>query len=188
LWSAERLSAAACAVAVAFSLSPVYATSQTDVVAGIQRYCATSWRNAGIAAQDWDDCTQDVVLLLLERIPQHRLPRAIGVADSAERRELTRSIWCVEKRWRRARKHISLQHVQTSSCVVCQDGWNEPDQREEIDSVSQTCLTKRQQRILSLSGRGWSVREIAAKLDLPTARVSDEKYKAIRKLRKHLSV
>ena len=34
---------------------------------------------------------------------------------------------------------------------------------------------------------GWSVPEIADELALPVERISDEKYKAIRKLRRHLS-
>ena len=34
---------------------------------------------------------------------------------------------------------------------------------------------------------GWSVQEIAAELGSPPERVSDEKYKAIRKLRHRLS-
>ena len=48
-------------------------------------------------------------------------------------------------------------------------------------------LTQRQQSILQLSFEGWSVQEVGRKLDLPPERVSDEKYKAIRKLRAHLA-
>ena len=35
---------------------------------------------------------------------------------------------------------------------------------------------------------GWSVMEIANRLDLPPARVSDEKYKGIAKLREQLTI
>ena len=35
--------------------------------------------------------------------------------------------------------------------------------------------------------RGWSVPEIGAELNLPVTRVSDEKYKALRKLEHHLA-
>ena len=44
----------------------------------------------------------------------------------------------------------------------------------------------RQQAILRLSFEGWSVQEMAEELRTPPERVSDEKYKAIRKLRAHL--
>ena len=44
-------------------------------------------------------------------------------------------------------------------------------------------LSPRQQRIVRMSFEGWSVHDIASELRLPPERVSDEKYKAIRKLR-----
>jgi DNA-directed RNA polymerase specialized sigma24 family protein len=40
--------------------------------------------------------------------------------------------------------------------------------------------------VLQLSFEGWSVHEIADTLSIGVERVSDEKYKAIRKLREHL--
>jgi hypothetical protein len=39
---------------------------------------------------------------------------------------------------------------------------------------------------LQLSFEGWSVQEMASTLKTPAERISDEKYKAIRKLREHL--
>jgi len=39
---------------------------------------------------------------------------------------------------------------------------------------------------LQLSFEGWSVPEIGNELSLSVERVSDEKYKAVRKLRSHL--
>ena len=44
-----------------------------------------------------------------------------------------------------------------------------------------------QDRIVELWTRGWTVPEIADSLKLPVARVSDEKYKALRKLERHLA-
>jgi DNA-binding NarL/FixJ family response regulator len=49
-------------------------------------------------------------------------------------------------------------------------------------------LTHRQDRIIELWMRGWSVPEIGEELRLPVTRVSDEKYKALRKLERRLSV
>jgi DNA-binding NarL/FixJ family response regulator len=48
-------------------------------------------------------------------------------------------------------------------------------------------LSPRQDRIVELWTRGWSVPEIGESLGLPVARVSDEKYKALRKLENHLA-
>jgi RNA polymerase sigma factor (sigma-70 family) len=62
---------------------------------------------------------------------------------------------------------------------------------EEIEGVRQAAaklLTEKQGRILELTLAGWSVQEIAEKLETPAARISDEKYKAIRKLGRHLQM
>jgi DNA-binding NarL/FixJ family response regulator len=49
-------------------------------------------------------------------------------------------------------------------------------------------LTSRQQRILQLICAGANVSEIAQELSMTPERVSDEKYKAIQKLRAHFGV
>ena len=53
--------------------------------------------------------------------------------------------------------------------------------------ASEDLLSSRQQRILQLSFEGWSVHEIASELRTTPERVSDEKYKAVRKLREHFN-
>ena len=62
------------------------------------------------------------------------------------------------------------------------------DQREEVNRAAQVVLSPRQQRIVELCATGWAVPEIASELGTTPERVSDEKYKAIRKLRSHLGV
>ena len=52
--------------------------------------------------------------------------------------------------------------------------------------ASEELLSPRQRRILQLSFEGWSAHEIADELKTTSERVSDEKYKAVRKLREHL--
>src|SRR5256885_358670 len=58
---------------------------------------------------------------------------------------------------------------------------------EILEAARQAVLTHRQDRIVELWTRGWSVPEIGAALKMPVARVSDEKYKALRKLERHLA-
>ena len=79
------------------------------------------------------------------------------------------------------------------------DGFTTPasdlDQRERdrielgeiLESARQAVLSPRQNRIIELWMRGSSVPEIGAELNLPLTRVSDEKYKALRKLEQHLA-
>jgi RNA polymerase sigma factor (sigma-70 family) len=60
------------------------------------------------------------------------------------------------------------------------------DDRDAVRRAARELLSPRQQRILQLSFEGWSVHDIAADMGAPAERVSDEKYKAIHKLRGHL--
>ena len=61
-------------------------------------------------------------------------------------------------------------------------------QRDGVRTASAKLLTTRQGRILELSLAGWTVQQIAGKLETPAPRISDEKYKAIRKLGRHLQL
>ena len=57
-----------------------------------------------------------------------------------------------------------------------------------MDRAANSVLSARQQRILALSRDGYPVPEIAEELGTSPERISDEKYKAIRKLRRVLGV
>ena len=62
------------------------------------------------------------------------------------------------------------------------------DYGEERDAVRQAAsqlLSVRQQTILRMICEGWSVTDIAQELATTPERVSDEKYKAVQKLRAH---
>ena len=72
-----------------------------------------------------------------------------------------------------------------TSCFIvgiCRGNW------EAVNVAAVQVLSERQKRIVELSANGWAVPDIAAELGTTTERVSDEKYKAIRKLRTHLGV
>lgn len=161
------------------------ATTQATekAIAGMSRYCTTCWRNARLPMDSWTDCTQEVFRRLLERVPADAWKQALR-GDGEEHREFLRAIDTVKKRTQRARKF--------SPAVEQVADRHEPyrrDLREDRETVRQAAaevLTPRQQRILQLSFEGWSVQDMSAELCLPVERVSDEKYKAIRKLRAHL--
>ncbi|HUG93077.1 MAG TPA: sigma-70 family RNA polymerase sigma factor [Planctomycetaceae bacterium] len=157
------------------------AAPHTEAVQRIGRYCDASWRNARISRDDWDDCTQEVYLRLLERCSLDGLTSAIDDPGSAERRELNRSIWATAQRWRRAARPLPLNEAGV------------PDHRERGLSprsdlevlLEADCLSDRQRQILSMAADGYAVAEIAESLGLSPARVSDEKYKAVAKLGRH---
>ena len=107
--------------------------------------------------------------------------------EGEDRREFLRAIDAVKKRSQRSRKWSNMEMDTVA------DQRDLPERRlvEHRDAVYQAAtqlLSQRQQRVLQLSFEGWSVHEIAEKLQVPAERVSDEKYKAVRKLRDHFQV
>jgi RNA polymerase sigma factor (sigma-70 family) len=152
-------------------------------VSDMSRYCTTCWRNARLNADSWDDCTQEVFSRLLQRIPPASWDCALK-EEAEERREFLRAIDAVKKRVQRSRKPVDLP------LEVVADHREERErkleqERREVQRAAASVLSDRQQAILRLSLEGWSVHEIAAELAVPADRVSDDKYKAIRKLRTH---
>ncbi len=175
---------AACAVAVAAAVggSTLASASDVNTIHQIERYCTVSWRNAGIDQQDWPDCTQQALQELLERVSQNQLQTAMRNNGSPERRELNRTVWRTIKRWQRAPRPAQLEASYLPGQSEQANGaW------EEVMTAARKHLSRRQIQILELTRDGWQASEIAGKLDMSAARVSDEKYKAIRKLRDQLT-
>lgn len=183
----RRISVTACAaVMLASSIGSASAEAQESrAIESINRYCQASWRNARIDRQDWQECTQQTFVELLDHVSRDRWIEAIENNHSDERRELNRSIWRVAQRWRRAPR---FRHGPVE--LLAQT----PDKREktedagleavvEILSSPEAGLSARQQDVMQRWLAGDSIAEIASDLDLAPARISDEKYKAIRKLR-----
>ncbi len=153
-------------------------------VADMGRYCTTCWRNARLPMDHWNDCTQEVFSRMLERVPTHAWTRVLQ-DEGDERREFLRAIDAVKKRTQRARKCTgSLDGVADRREMQSRSVDSE---REAVREAAEEALTPRQQRILQMSCEGWSVHEMADELKTSPARVSDEKYKAVQKLRAHLA-
>ena len=159
------------------------AEATLQAIADMNRYCSTCWRNARLPLDSWTDCTQEVFKRLLERVPQHDWDRVLH-EEGSERREFMRAIDAVKKRTQRAHKYSGA--VETAADQREQHTRQLADAREQVREAADELLTPRQRQILQMSFEGWSVQETATELRLPAERVSDEKYKAIRKLREHL--
>jgi RNA polymerase sigma factor (sigma-70 family) len=119
---------------------------------------------------------------LLSRVPPERLPIVFAERDSTERRELHRAVWRTLQRWRRAPKS---QPLDGQALVERRPAELRDDRSEAVAAVWHT-ITPRQQQVLTLWSQGYSIREIARKLGVPAPRISDEKYKALEKLRDQL--
>ena len=155
-----------------------------QAVNDIGRYCTSCWRNARLPVDAWGDCTQEVFRRLLERVPASRWDLTLK-ADGDERREFLRAIDAVKKRTQRARRYGN--EVESAPDPRLDGERSLAEQRETVRLAARQVLTERQQRILQLCFDGWSVQQIGDELDLPVERVSDEKYKAVRKLRAELA-
>ncbi|MCE9531328.1 MAG: sigma-70 family RNA polymerase sigma factor [Planctomycetes bacterium] len=149
----------------------------------ISRYCQACWRNARLHPDSWSDCTQEVFTRLLESVEPTRWSTLLK-KEAEDHREFLRAIDAVKKRNQRSRKYAVLGEDVTDHRGQPESARNEL--RQELDRVAQDVLGERQQKIVQLSCAGWSIPEIAKELRTTVARVSDEKYKAIRKLRNHL--
>lgn len=150
----------------------------------ISRYCTVCWRNARLPADLWPDCTQEVFARLLERLPASTWNDALN-QDAAEHRELVRAIDCVKKRVQRAKKAQAypeggVADDRTESAAIRHEEW------ELVRRAAQEVLSARQRKIIAMLAMGYDVPDISDELGLSNARVSDEKYKAVRKLREHL--
>jgi DNA-directed RNA polymerase specialized sigma24 family protein len=177
------VSAAACAALVVGQT--VLSDIDGEAIASIRRYCTISWRQAAVSAQDWDDCTQQVFLDLLQRISRDRFAEAIQKAKSHERQELNRAIWATVQRWRRTHRHYPLgaeeppdtRQVRAQLLLAA---------RETIADAGGD-LTARQRKIVAGLLDGSTIAEIGKTLNVPARQVSDDKYKAMRELRRTLS-
>jgi hypothetical protein len=179
----------AVATALVMGLAALTAqATESELVHDIQRYCAVCWRNARLDPGLWDDCTQEVCCRLLGKARAGELDLNLVLADDTpERRELVRAIDMVRKRVQRARRLQPLDDQSTPGPDV--DGRNRQRQElgEILEAARRAVLSPRQDRIVELWTRGWNVPDISRTLGLSPARVSDEKYKALRKLERHLA-
>lgn len=175
------------AVALVVGLAAFTAqASESDLVRDIQRYCTACWRNARLDPRLWDDCTQEVCCRLLTKAREGQLDLTQVLADDTpERRELVRAIDMVRKRVQRTKKYQPLDGNAAASDLDRRHR-DRLELGEILEAARRAVLSKRQDRIIELWMRGWSVPEIGEELALPLARVSDEKYKALRKLEQHL--
>ncbi|WP_422924969.1 sigma-70 family RNA polymerase sigma factor [Singulisphaera sp. PoT] len=185
----RALRAGPTAMALVIGLAALTAhASESDLVRDIQRYCTVCWKNARLDPGLWDDCTQEVCCRLLGKARAGQLDLNLVLAeDTLERRELVRAIDMVRKRVQRSKRYQALDDHLTPGPDLDQRQRERQELGEILENARQAVLTARQDRIVELWTRGWTVPEISSVMNLPVARVSDEKYKALRKLERHLA-
>jgi RNA polymerase sigma factor (sigma-70 family) len=172
----------AAGVPPALALSPQV---PEETLRDLTRYCTTCWRNAHLDPACWPDCTQEVFCRLLERVEPEAWDRLLR-DENEDRREFLRAIDAVKKRTQRGRgRYITLAEPVADRRDAADRRLAE--ERGAVEHAAAVLLSPRQQQILRKSLEGWSVNDIATALAVPPERVSDEKYKAVQKLRSHFT-
>jgi RNA polymerase sigma factor (sigma-70 family) len=187
--SGRKRRAAPATMALVVGLAALTAgASELDLVHNIQRYCAACWRNARLDPGVWDDCTQEVCCRLLTKARAGELDLTLVLADDTpERRELVRAIDMVRKRVQRAKRLQSFDEQLAPGSERDTRDRERQELGEILEAARRAVLSPRQDRIVELWTRGWTVPDISQSMNLSPARVSDEKYKALRKLERHLA-
>jgi DNA-binding CsgD family transcriptional regulator len=152
-----------------------------QAMGGISRYCSACWRNARLPLDRWNDCTQEVLMRLLQRVPTAGWDRLLS-NETEERREFLRTIDTVKKRHQRERARSTGLSEPVADHRDRHDR-SQRDEREALQLAADRVLSARQQRIVQMICEGHAVGDIALELSISPERVSDEKYKAIQKLR-----
>jgi len=168
------------AVVLGTALAASTQAAETDrTVTDISRYCQACWRNARLPADHWNDATQQVFVRLLERVDPARWAAALK-DEGEERKEFLRAIDTVKKRTQRIKKPSLLPESVSDTSVF---DASRRDDRSWIEAHGKNLLNDKQRRIIDMTFTGHEVPEIANELGTTVERVSDEKYKAIRKLK-----
>jgi RNA polymerase sigma factor (sigma-70 family) len=163
------------------SSAAAVAHAEPRAISDISRYCTACWRNARLDPDCWPDCTQEVFCRLMERVAPEDWSQMLK-GEGEDRREFLRAIDAVKKRTQRSRKWTNMEMDALADPRDLPER-SVADHRQAVRQAAAQLLSPRQQRVLQWSLEGWSVQDIAEKLQVPSERISDEKYKAIRKLR-----
>jgi RNA polymerase sigma factor (sigma-70 family) len=153
-------------------------------ITDISRYCTACWRNARLPPDQWSDCTQEVLERLLRNLEAKSWEQVLA-NETEERREFIRAIDAVKKRYQRGRWQSAPLPELVADHRPLHDR-ERSDEREALRDAAERVLSPRQQRILELLCDGHNVADIASEMSMSPQRVSDEKYKAIQKLRTYL--
>ena len=176
-------------------LIPVEANRVASGLSQLDRYLARSWARAGIAPQQYEDCSQAVYATLLQnwgRQPFEQLLSEVGTfgiretlsRETAEGPEFFRAIDTVKKRAQRERTYVTLD--QAAPLASAQRDDPSQDWRGALHEAIASSLTPRETALIQATLRGETPSEIAHHMGLAPKTVSNEKTRAIQKLREAL--
>ena len=174
------------------ALADVDAADISAGLAQLDRYLARAWFRAGIAPQQHDDCTQAVYTTLLQTLGRDRFDQLLGEVgqvgirdvlsrETAEGPDFFRAIDTVKKRAQRERSFQPLETVDAAS-LNRPDG-PDADWKASLQEAILSSLSPREAALIQATLQGESPAEIAQQWGIAPKTVSNEKTRAIQKLR-----
>lgn len=184
---------------VADLLGPASTSSTTtadadSIVSGLaqlDRYLNRAWYRAGIAPQQHDDCTQAVYTTLLQSLGRDRFDGLLsdigewGIRDVLSREtpegpDFFRAIDTVKKR---AQREKTFQPIESADLADASDTDRQADRRGALLEAIDRALSPREAALIRATIRGETPAEIAQQWGVAPKTVSNEKSRAIQKLR-----
>ena len=170
-------------------------TDDADLSAGLaqlDRYLARTWFRAGIAPQQHDDCTQGVYTTLLQTFGRDRFDQLLsevgqfGIKDvlsreTADGPDFFRAIDTVKKRAQRERTFQALDTVDAAA-ISPPDG-SSSDLKSTLQEAILSSLSPREAALIQATLQGETPAEIAQQWGIAPKTVSNEKTRALQKLR-----
>ena len=164
-------------------------------LAQLDRYLARAWYRAGLSPQQHDDCTQAVYTTLLQTFGRDRFDQLLsevgqfGIRDvlsreTADGPDFFRAIDTVKKRAQRERSFQPLDAIDASS-MNRPDGPS-PDWKSTLQEAILSSLSPREAALIQATLQGETPAEIAQQWGIAPKTVSNEKTRALQKLREVL--
>jgi RNA polymerase sigma factor (sigma-70 family) len=162
----------------------------------LNRYLSRAWYRAGVPAQLHDDCSQAVYVTLLRNSGRDGFDNMVeeigrvGIRDvlsqeTSQGPDFFRAIDMVKKRTQRERSFIPIDSIELAASFregETRDAW-----REALHEAIDQSLSPREAALMHATLEGETPAEIAARWGVAPKTVSNEKSRAIQKLRDVLS-
>lgn len=192
----EALLASRVADLIAPTQGPVSSVDASSIASGItqlDRYLSRAWYRAGLAPQQHDDCTQAVYTTLLTTLGRNRFDSLVadigqnGIRDVLSREtpegpDFFRAIDTVKKRAQRERVYQPIDTVDvpdsSSAAASTQADW-----RGALHEAIDRSLSPREAALIHATLQGNTPAEIAEQWGVAPKTVSNEKSRALQKLR-----
>jgi RNA polymerase sigma factor (sigma-70 family) len=167
----------------------------TSGLSQLNRYLSRAWYRAGVPSQLHDDCSQAVYVTLLRKLGRDRFDGLVeeigqvGIRDvlsreTAEGPDFFRSIDMVKKRAQRERSYMPLDAIDLATTPTEDEtraAW-----KDTLYEAIDRSLSPREAALIHATLEGETPAEIATRWGIAPKTVSNEKCRAIQKLREAL--